>query len=147
MTDKNESPLEPENASTARDLTETGLECEHFQSSRCRSCRMLDSTYNSTLQHKLSVLTQLFPETRVSPFVPCHEVAGGRIRAKLAVTGTIEQPQIGFFDDRQTLVAVADCPLHHPLINEWTQRLPSIIRETRLMPYDMQTDQFAATAE
>jgi 23S rRNA (uracil747-C5)-methyltransferase len=140
MTDKNESPLEPENASTARDLTETGLECEHFQSSRCRSCRMLDSTYNSTLQHKLSVLTQLFPETRVSPFVPCHEVAGGRIRAKLAVTGTIEQPQIGFFDDRQTLVAVADCPLHHPLINEWTQRLPSIIRETRLMPYDMQTD-------
>ena len=40
----------------------------------------------------------------------------------------------------QSLVAVTDCPLHHPLINEWTQRLPSIIRETRLMPYDMQTD-------
>ncbi len=140
MTNKKQLPPEPENICTTGDLPETVLECEHFQSSLCRSCRMLDRTYIATLQHKLGILKQLFPETRVSPFVPCQKVAGGRIRAKLAVAGTIEKPQIGFFDDRQTLAAVSDCPLHHPLINEWTERLPSIIRETRLMPYDKQTD-------
>ena len=116
------------------------MHCEHFQSQRCRSCSLLDNTYEATLQHKWHALTQLFPETQILPFVPCLEVAGSRIRAKLAVTGTLDDPQIGFFDDQQTLVAVDDCPLHHPLINEFTQRLPSIIRETRLIPYDMQSD-------
>jgi 23S rRNA (uracil747-C5)-methyltransferase len=140
MTDEKTFPPELENAPTADDVAETILACDHFQSRRCRSCQMLGSTYKSTLHRKLSVLTQLFPETRVLPFVPCRDVTGGRIRAKLAVTGTIEHPQIGFFDDQQSLVAVTDCPLHHPLINEWTQRLPIIIREARLMPYDMQTD-------
>ncbi len=114
--------------------------CEHFQSQLCRSCSLLDNTYEATLQHKQDALSQLFPETQILPFVPCMNVAGSRIRAKLAVTGTLDDPQIGFFDDQQTLVAVDDCPLHHALINEFTQRLPSIIRETRLMPYDMQTD-------
>lgn len=116
------------------------MHCGHFQSQRCRSCSQLDNTYNATLRHKQDVLTQLFPETRIDPFVPCREVAGSRIRAKLAVTGVFDNPQIGFFDDQQTIVAVDDCPLHHALINDFTQRLPSLIRETRLMPYDMQTD-------
>ena len=116
------------------------MHCEHFQSQRCRSCSQLDNPYNATLQHKQDVLAQWFPGTRILPFVPCQAVAGSRIRAKLAVTGTIDDPQIGFFDDQQNVVAVDDCPLHHALINEFTERLPSIIRETRLMPYDMQTD-------
>ncbi|MEI6540606.1 MAG: methyltransferase [Planctomycetota bacterium] len=116
------------------------MHCEHFQSQHCRSCSQLDKTYNATLQHKQDVLTQLFPETRSLPFGPCYEVAGSRIRAKLAVTGTFDDLQIGFFDDQQTIVAVNDCPLHHALINEFTLRLPSLIRESRLMPYNMQTD-------
>lgn len=72
------------------------MHCEHFQSQHCRSCSQLDKTYNATLQHKQDVLTQLFPETRSLPFVPCYEVAGSRIRAKLAVTGTFDDLQIGF---------------------------------------------------
>ena len=116
------------------------MHCAHFQSQRCRSCSLLGKTYNATLQHKQDVLTELFPASQILPFVPCHEVAGSRIRAKLAVTGTLDDLEIGFFDDRQTLVAVDDCPLHHALINEFTQRSPSIIREARLTPYDMRAD-------
>lgn len=56
------------------------------------------------------------------------------------MTGTCEQPQLGFYDDQQKVVAVNDCPLHHPLINEFTQQLPAIIRDAKLSPYDMQTD-------
>jgi 23S rRNA (uracil747-C5)-methyltransferase len=116
------------------------MHCEHFQSHHCRSCSLLDNTYEATLEQKTGVLRQLFPDALIQPFAQCRDVAGSRIRAKLAVTGTFEQPQLGFYDDQQKIVAVDDCPLHHPLINEFTQRLPAIIRETRLAPYDMQTD-------
>lgn len=116
------------------------MHCEHFQSHYCRSCSLLDKTYEATLEQKQSVLAQLFPDVLILPFVRCREITGSRIRAKLAVTGTHEQAQIGFYDDHQTIVAVDDCPLHHPLINEWTQRLPTIIREARLAPFDVQTN-------
>jgi 23S rRNA (uracil747-C5)-methyltransferase len=101
---------------------------------------LLDNTYEATLEQKTSVLRQLFPDAMLHPFVQCRDVAGSRIRAKLAVTGTFEHPQLGFYDDQQKIVAVDDCPLHHPLINEFTQQLPAIIREAKLSPYDMQTD-------
>ena len=116
------------------------MHCDHFKSHRCRSCSLLDLPYDASLQQKLEVLTQLFPQTSIRPFVPCSEVRGSRIRAKLAVTGTVELPSIGFYDDRKKIVAVDDCPLHHPLIIEFTTRLPGIIRTARLTPYDMNTD-------
>ena len=116
------------------------MHCEHFQSHQCSSCSLLDKTYEATLEQKTGVLRQLFPDAVIHPFVQCRDVAGSRIRAKLAVTGTCEQPQLGFYDDQQKIVAVDDCPLHHPLINEFTQQLPAIIREAKLSPYDMQTD-------
>jgi len=140
MTDENQSAPATENVFPVANQPEAVFVCEYFQAHRCRSCQMLDSSYQATLQHKRDALQKLFPEILVSPFVPCQNISGSRIRAKLAVTGTAEQPQIGFFDDHQSLVAVNDCPLHHALINHWTQRLPSMIREARLMPYDMQTD-------
>ena len=116
------------------------MRCQHFQSHHCRSCGLLDHAYEATLEQKTGVLSQLFPDALIHPFVPCRDVAGSRIRAKMAVTGTFELPQLGFYDDQQKIVAVDDCPLHHSLINEFTQRLPAIISETRLAPYDMQTD-------
>lgn len=116
------------------------MHCQHFQSHHCRSCSLLDNSYEATLEQKTGVLRQLFPDASIHPFVPCRDVAGSRIRAKLAVTGTFEHPQLGFYDDQQKIVAVDDCPLHHPLINEFTQQLPAIICEARLSPYDMQTD-------
>ena len=127
-------------AKTITKRSPQNLDCQHFQSRHCRSCSLLDNQYEATLQQKQRVLDELFPDALIRPFVPCREIAGSRIRAKLAVTGTFEQPQLGFYDDQQKIVAVDDCPLHHPLINEFTQQLPGIIREARLSPYDMQTD-------
>ncbi len=116
------------------------MHCDHFLSQRCRSCSLLDLTYSESLQQKRDVLTQLFPQTPIRPFVECSEVCGSRIRAKLAVTGSVELPTIGFYDDQQNIVAVDDCPLHHALINEFTTRLPAIISEARLTPYDLTAD-------
>jgi 23S rRNA (uracil747-C5)-methyltransferase len=116
------------------------MHCQHFQSHHCRSCSLLDITNEATLELKTGVLRQLFPDALIHPFVQCRDVAGSRIRAKLAVNGTLEHSQVGFYDDQQKVVAVNDCPLHHPLINAFTQQLPAIIRDARLSPYDPQTD-------
>jgi len=116
------------------------MHCQHFQSHHCRSCSLLDNAYEASLEQKTAALRQFFPDALIHPFVPCRDVAGSRIRAKLAVTGTFDKPQLGFYDDQHKIVAVNDCPLHHALINEFTQQLPAIIRETKLSPYDMQSD-------
>ncbi|MCA9011204.1 MAG: 23S rRNA (uracil(1939)-C(5))-methyltransferase RlmD [Planctomycetaceae bacterium] len=116
------------------------LACGYFESRCCRSCTLLEHAYGATLRRKREVLAQLFPITPLAPFVHCEDTAGSRIRAKLAVSGSLTEPQLGFYDDQQTIVPVTDCPLHHPLINEWAQRLPTIIRNTGLTPYDPKCD-------
>ena len=96
--------------------------------------------YEQSLKTKRQALEVLFPDTDIAPFVGVKSAAGSRIKAKLAVFGSLEQPQIGFLDERRQIVAVDQCPLHHPLINEFTRQLPPIIREYRLTPFDRMSD-------
>ena len=114
--------------------------CPDFIAGRCRSCGLLDHSYEQSLSSKHETLCGLFPDANVLPFVPVTSAAGGRIRAKLAVQGSLEQLQIGFLDDQKHFVAVDQCPLHHPLINRFTEHLSGLIREARLTPYDRLTD-------
>ena len=107
---------------------------------RCRSCGLLDHSYEQSLEVKHRALRELFRNINVLPLVPVTSSAGSRIRAKLAVFGSLEHPQIGFLDEQKQVVAVDQCPLHHTLINEFTRQLPDIIREARLTPYDRLTD-------
>ena len=116
------------------------MHCPDFMAGRCRSCGLLDHSYEQSLVVKHRALRELFPNVNVLPFVPVTSAAGSRIRAKLAVFGSLEQPQIGFLDEQKQIVAVDQCPLHHPLINDFTRQLPDIIREARLTPYDRLTD-------
>ena len=116
------------------------MDCSYFQQQICRSCSLLSVSYQQTLDQKRDALSRLFPDTKIDEFSAVEVATGSRIRARLAITGTVEQPQTGFFDDHQKVVAVDQCPLHHPLINEWVQSLPQLIRAARLTPYDMTTD-------
>jgi len=116
------------------------MDCSYFQQQICRSCSQLSVSYRQTLDQKRDALLQLFPETEIGEFSVEERATGSRIRARLAITGTVEQPQTGFFDDQQKVVPVDQCPLHHPLINEWIQTLPELIRSARLAPYDMSAD-------
>lgn len=116
------------------------MHCDFYQQQICTSCSQLHLSYQQTLTHKLGVLAELFPQMNILDFSGEEAAAGSRIRARLAVTGTLESPQTGFYDDQQRLVPVDQCPLHHPLINEWTSKLPEMIRSARLTPYDSGTD-------
>jgi len=114
--------------------------CSFHQNQICGSCTLLHLEYQETLKRKLVVLKNLFPETLIEPFQECQAAAGTRIRAKLAITGTLQNPQIGFYDTHQKIIPVDQCPLHHPLINEFTLQLPRIVQQAGLTPYDLQTD-------
>jgi len=114
--------------------------CRFHQQEICRSCSQLHLDYAHTLSIKRDRLEELFAGALVEEFSGNEAAEGSRIRARLAVTGTPEQPVIGFFDDQQKVVPIDQCPLHHPFINEWAQGLPELIRAARLMPYDVSTD-------
>lgn len=116
------------------------MDCTYHQQQICKSCSWLHLGYQQTLADKTTALRELFPEAEVRPFMGVESAKGSRIRARLAVTGTVDDLQIGFYDDQHKIVPVDQCPLHHPLINEFATRLPKIIQTAKLTPFDMTTD-------
>lgn len=116
------------------------MKCVYHEQQICRSCTLLEFEYIQTLQQKSQTLAALFPDVTVHPFRGVGSPAGGRIRARLAVSGSISDLQIGFFDDQQKVVPVDQCPLHHPLINDSIPRIRQMIERAKLCPYDPSTD-------
>lgn len=116
------------------------LLCRHFLAQQCQSCSLLGEAYESTVTARMSCLTNMFPDVAPLPLIRCNVIPGSRIRAKLAITGTLDQPVVGFFDQDRRVVQIDDCPLHHPLIGSWIPSLHEFIRKSRLVPYDPLSD-------
>ena len=66
---------------------------------------------------------------------------GFRNKAKMTVTGTIDDPIIGIIDDRTSSQGreILDCPIHHASINEVLHSLKAFIRLSKLEPYQIPT--------
>jgi 23S rRNA (uracil747-C5)-methyltransferase len=116
------------------------MHCHYFLADTCRSCAGLSNPYEVTLLQKQTWLQSLFPETVIRDIVPTQQISGSRIRAKLAVFGSTDQPQLGFLNERREIVSVDQCPLHHARINQLSETLKEWIREARLVPWSMQED-------
>ncbi len=116
------------------------LQCSYFEQQICRSCVLLSQPYSATLERKRDDLKALFPDIAVHDVVPTRQIQGSRIRARLAVFGSESQPQFGFLNEQQQIVAVDQCPLHHPLINQLVPKLTKLIEVCRLSPYSFQND-------
>ena len=116
------------------------MKCDYYEQQICKSCSLLDKEYAQTLQQKAEVLATLFPDVSVGPFRGVSSPQGGRIRARLAVSGSLSDLQIGFFDDQQKVVLVEQCPLHHRMINDSIPGLRQMIQSAKLVPYDPATD-------
>lgn len=97
-------------------------------------------TYEQSLGIRFAALQRLFPFVSIEDFRGVTSAVGSRIRAKLAVSGSIDSPQIGFWDDQRSLVAADQCPLHHPAINAHVEPLKQLIRDAKLVPYDVASD-------
>ena len=116
------------------------MHCDFFQRDICRSCNLLELTYEQTIQQKLASLQQTFDKCHVHAF-QTGTAAGSRIRARIAVAGTLDDLKLGFLNERRQLVAVDRCPLHHPAINQLLQRVKPLLAQYRLTPWSVESNQ------
>lgn len=115
------------------------MDCHHYHFGACQSCTLLNRTFEDAVTVRQSRLAGLFPGIQILPWISAANTEGSRIRGRFAVSGSSSDPRIGFFDDARRIIPVADCPLHHALINAFAAQLPDIIRSARLVPYDLAT--------
>ena len=116
------------------------MKCVYHEQKICNSCTLLGLEYNATLQQKTQVLASLIPGVAISTFRGVSSAVGGRIRARLAASGSLDDLKVGFFDDQQKVVPVDQCPLHHELINHSIAHIRQMIQAARLVPYDPGSD-------
>lgn len=117
------------------------MKCSYFQSQRCRSCTLLDKSYESTLASKREHLASLFPEDqhKISAVISPQKVEGSRTKVKLAVAGTSAQLQFGIVDGEGGFTELEHCPLHDPELNALLLPLKSYLQQSRVEPYNLQT--------
>lgn len=119
--------------------------CAYFNSGQCRSCTDIVQDYATQIAGKeaqaRAALSFLAPFTMEKSVESPRQ--GFRNRAKMVVTGTIENPIIGLpgeenLDLGRELLA---CPIHHPKLNALISALPQYIRAYNLIPYRIQERQ------
>lgn len=121
------------------------MQCHHYDAGRCRSCTLLDVAYPTQVagkeSHVRELLAPLAPDAVWLPPVTSAE-GGFRNKAKMVVTGTVEEPVIGILgalpaDAPPTGVDLTDCPLYPPALQEAFGPLAELITRARLQPYDL----------
>jgi len=125
--------------------------CTYFNQAQCRSCEWIELDYPKQLEKKEGLLRGAL-EGALGPIQsqeqsPAEgiqlEISVGspqrefRDRAKMVVTGTVENPVIGLqgessLDEGRELLS---CPIHHPALNQLIQAMPEFILNYNLAPY------------
>lgn len=115
--------------------------CSYFNQSICRSCDLLTLDYLDQIQLKERTLRNAL--TEISPVKLLDSVKSApmnfRNKAKLVVTGTVENPILGLWgesnlDEGRELL---ECPLHVKAINEILPVLKEFITLSKLEPYQI----------
>ena len=118
------------------------LQCDYFDAHRCRSCSLLELPVEKRRTSKYEAFVKLAKETlgndtKVRELETPDSVFPSRGRAKLSVSGSIDEPVIGLLDENFDGIELCSCPLHFPEINEVLSGLPRFISEYRLPPYSV----------
>ncbi len=104
--------------------------CPHYRA--CQSCALLSWKYQAQLASKskrvadaLAAYPELY-EVELGDVWAAPETLGYRASAKLVVARKRGKAQVGMYRrGSHDVVDIADCPLHHPLIN----RVAAVVRE------------------
>lgn len=117
------------------------MDCQWFASHHCRSCELLDKSYERTIEMKEEKLRSLFPGValKLSPSVKLDNgVEHSRNKAKLAVFSNEKgQIQFGFFDNKGVGKNLEECPLHMEGLNELLPFLKEKLVESNITPYSI----------
>lgn len=90
-----------------------------------------------TKYNNLQLQFSSFAPPVVSPLWIPETIFPSRTKAKLAVSGTAEEPIIGLIDETLNGKELLDCPLHLPIISRLSYVLKQLITKYRLTPYSI----------
>ncbi|RNL79295.1 23S rRNA (uracil(747)-C(5))-methyltransferase RlmC [Nocardioides marmorisolisilvae] len=113
------------------------MDCRHYDAGRCRSCTWLPIPYADQLAAAERDCRELLGEDLDwrAPFASVEE--GFRNKAKMVVTGSIEEPRLGILGEGATGVDLRDCGLHEPAIQAALPVLAGFVTRAALAPYDV----------
>jgi len=132
-------PPVPAGPTPARPTPAVAIDCAHFTAGRCRSCSLLDRPYAVQVAEGESVARSALDrwpgvDWRSTVTGP---VSGFRNKAKMVVTGTVEEPSLGIWNPATGGVDLRDCPLHEPAVTASLPVLAELVTRARLTPYDI----------
>ena len=112
--------------------------CQYF-STKCSNCQWINLSYQEQLDRKTAELEHLFPVMIKQVFVSEHFEF--RDKAKLQISGTLNNPIIGFLHPQSLKVEeeILECPIHHHQLNQSLNLVKSIIPLIKLVPYEVST--------
>lgn len=114
------------------------MDCHHFDACRCRSCSWLARPYDAQLAAKLERAAALLQDHDVFWADPCTSPESAfRNKAKMVVTGTVEDPALGILGEGASGVDLRDCPIHEPAIQRALPVLAAFVTRASLTPYDV----------
>ena len=116
------------------------MQCDHFDSGRCRSCTLMGVPYAQQLADKerrvADVLAPVAPDLLWVD--PARSPASHyRNKAKLVVGGTAGHPTLGILDHRGRGIDLRDCGLYEPGLAATFGPLHDLVARLGLEPYDV----------
>jgi len=114
------------------------MTCSHFEAGRCRSCSWLGSPYGVQLAEKQRHVEQLLADHDPTWLPPVASAQLGlRNKAKMVVSGSVEEPVLGILNPTGAGVDLRDCPLHTAGIQAALPVLAEFVTRASLTPYDV----------
>jgi 23S rRNA (uracil747-C5)-methyltransferase len=113
------------------------LKCPYFDQKTCQVCTKIHIGYPEQIETKKLIFQYKFPTQNLINF-PSEPLAF-RDKAKLQVSGTVDNPILGFLNPQSLMVEheILACPLHNQSINDLIPKIKTLITKYRLTPYDI----------
>lgn len=114
------------------------MDCAHYTAGRCRSCSLIELPRPEQLSLKERQCRSLLdgPDLVWLPPVVGPE-AGFRTKAKMVVSGSVDEPTLGILSTDGGGVDLRDCGLHTAGLRDALPRLARFVTLARIEPYDV----------
>ncbi|MBL7662384.1 methyltransferase domain-containing protein [bacterium] len=117
-------------------------DCQHFSSGECRSCGLLNLSYAKQLKVKQEqTLQALAPfinnDTEIESICGAEPAMASRLKTKLAVSGTVENPILGYPQSSGEVIDIKHCPIVDIELNRLATQLRELITAEKLEPYQI----------
>ncbi|THA09777.1 23S rRNA (uracil(747)-C(5))-methyltransferase RlmC [Rodentibacter pneumotropicus] len=120
------------------------IDCHHYQVGSCRSCQWLEMPYERQISEKITHLKTQLSHLNcddlvwLAPFQ--SQQSAFRNKAKMVVSGSVERPILGIFqdpNDPNSAVDLCDCPLYPTHFATIFPILKDFIGRAGLVPYNV----------